>query len=142
MHYTAGRLADLWRADPNNYEDELKSLLGMTTDAEGFPVIRDQVISPRSLSIKDLGEAFLGTDGLRRIYEKGPRAYVRMAVEETGSGALGPSQFQAMNAWLGSVDGLLSAELMEKYALATMLARELVTWKMDVRVQENKILRY
>src|SRR5262245_21364376 len=142
MRMTTGKLADLWRADPSNYEGELAALLGVTTDDDGYACIRDQVLKPRSLSIKDVGEAFVGADVLRHVYDRGPVALARMVAEESGSGALGPSQFQAINAWLGSVDVLLGAEMMEKYAQETMVARELVTWKMNIRIQENMITRY
>ena len=160
MAITAGKLHKLYQSDPDNYLDELDNLLGKTVDESGYRVIRDPVFKPRQLSILDLGEAFLGREGLRSLYEHGPlgmrggqvRSRPRtasegsgwggMAFEEVGGGALGPSQFQDINAWLGTVDGLLGAELMAKYELATMVARELVTWKMQVRVQENKIVRY
>src|SRR5262245_44221131 len=142
MRMTAGKLADLWRSDAASYEDELESLLGVSTDEDGYHCIREQVLKPRPLSIKEIGEALLGADAGRHDYERGPASLARIATEEAGSGALGPSQFQPINAWLGTVDGLLGAEMMEKYALATMLARELVTWKMGVRIQENKITRY
>jgi hypothetical protein len=146
MGMTAGKLADLHRADPENYFNELDDLLGKTTDEDGYKVIKDPVFKPRQLSIKDVGEAFLGSEGMRRLYERGPFGLVggraRTVGEEVGGGALGPSEYQAINAWLGTVDGLLGAELLEKYALATMQARELVTWKLGVRVQENKLTRY
>src|SRR5262245_32893107 len=146
MRYTAGRLADLYRSAPETYEDELSSLLGITTDDEGFRRVVDPIIRPRQLSIKDVGEAFLGREAMARLYERGPfglRGGRAMTVgEEVGGGALGPSEFQSMNAWIATVDGLLGAELLEKYALATMLAREIVTWKMGVRIQENKQVRY
>jgi len=146
MVFTAGKLADLYRSDPESYETELHSLLGMTVDEGGYRCVKDPVFRPRSLSILDAAEAFLGRDGLRRLYESGPFGLqggrARTVGEEVGGGALGPSEFQGLNAWLGTVDGLLGAELLEKYNLATMLARELVTWKMGVRMQENKQIRY
>jgi hypothetical protein len=40
------------------------------------------------------------------------------------------------------VDGLLGAELLERYTFAVQLARELIDWKMDVRIQEGKMIRY
>src|SRR5262245_5743613 len=141
---TAGKLADLYNADPQGYWAELDALLGKTTDEDGFCVIKDPVLRPRQLSVKDLGEAFLGTEAMRRLHDRGPGGLrggrARTVFEEVGGGALGPSEFQQINAWLGTVDGLLGSELMEKYALATMLARDLVSWKMNVRVQENKII--
>lgn len=143
---TAGRLADLYRADPDSYLEELDSLLGKTVDESGYRCIKDPIIKPRSLSVLDVGEAMMGRDGLRRLYENGPFGLrggrARMVGEEVGGGALGPSEFQSLNAWLGTIDGLLGAELLDKYALATMLARELVMWKMGVRIQENKQIRY
>jgi hypothetical protein len=143
---TAGRLADLYRADPDAYPEELDALLGKTVDESGYRCVKDPVIRPRSLSLLDVGEAMLGRDGLRRLYENGPFGLrggrARTVGEEVGGGALGPSEFQSLNAWLGTIDGLLGAELLDKYALATMLARELVTWKMGIRIQENKQIRY
>src|SRR5262245_57151823 len=146
MGITAGRLADLYRQDPENYEPELHALLGYSTDEEGFRVIKDPVFKPRSLSVKDLGEAFLGTEGMRRLYEHGPFGLkggrARMVGEEVGGGALGPWGCSSLNAWLATLDGLLGGELLDRYNLATRLARELVTWKMRVRIQENKQVRY
>jgi hypothetical protein len=146
MPITAGRLVDLYRSDPHGYEEELQSLLGVTTDEDGYRCIKDPILKPRSLSIKDLGEAFLGRAGMRRLYERGPGGLrggrAAFAAEEVGGGALGPSEYQGINAWLGTVDGLLGAELLDRYNLATQVARELVTWKMNVRVQENKLTRY
>jgi hypothetical protein len=55
---------------------------------------------------------------------------------------LGPSQFLGLNAWLATVDGLLGAELLERYTFAVQMARELIEWKMDVRIQEGKMIRY
>ena len=146
MGFSAGKLADLWRENPDGYLDELDSLLGKTVDESGYRTIKDPVIKPRSLSILDVGEAFMGRDGLRRFYERGPFGLrggrARTVGEEVGGGALGPSEFASLNAWLATTDGLLGGELLAKYSLATMAARELVTWKMNVRVQENKLVRY
>src|SRR5262245_7185568 len=151
MPMTAGKLVALWRANPEDYEAELDGLLGKTVDEEGFRCIKDPVFRPRQLSILDVGEAFVGRDALRRLYSnpygmRGGRARTAPEVgwrfEEVGGGALGPSEFQAINVWLGTVDGLVGAELIDRYNLATMQARELVTWKLDVRVQENKLVRY
>src|SRR5262245_31317640 len=147
MIMAAGKLADLYRADPDNYESELHSLLGYSTDEEGFRCIdKGRILNPRSLSIKDLAEAFIGSAGLRRLYERGPFGLrggrAQMVGEEVGGGALGPSEFASLNAWLATVDGLLGGELLEKYNLATMLARELIAWKMGIRIQENKQVRY
>src|SRR5262245_38204555 len=147
MIMAAGRLADLYRQDPEGYESELHSLLGYSTDEEGFRCIdKGRILNPRSLSVKDLAEAFMGTDGMRRLYERGPFGLrggrARMVGEEVGGGALGPSEFSSLNAWLATVDGLLGGELLDKYNLATMLARELITWKMGIRIQENKQVRY
>src|SRR5262245_53140690 len=134
MALSAGKLAALYRADPDNYESELRSLLGFTTDEEGFACIRDPILKPRSLSVKDLAEAFRGRDGVKQVYDRGPgglrggRAQPLLVGEEVGGGALGPSQFSDINAWLATVDGLLGAELLAKYELATMVARALVTW--------------
>src|SRR5262245_36012554 len=68
MPMTAGKLLQLYRADPNNYLDELDTLLGRTVDEEGFKCIRDPVFKPRQLSILDVGEAFVGREGLRKLY--------------------------------------------------------------------------
>src|SRR5499427_11004455 len=136
MGYTAGKLADLWRENPDTYLDELDGLLGKTVDESGYRTIKDPVIKPRQLSILDVGEAFMGRDGLRRFYERGPFGLrggrARTVGEEVGGGALGPSEFASLNAWLATTDGLLGGELLAKYSLATMAARELVTWKMNV----------
>src|SRR5215471_5660303 len=97
---TAGKLAERWRADPDSYYDELDALLGKTTDDDGYKCIKDPVLRPRSLSIKDVGEAFLGRAELKHLYESGPFGLrggrARTVGEEVGGGALGPSQFQAI----------------------------------------------
>src|SRR5262245_44062685 len=151
MPMTAGKLVQLYNANPDGYLDELDQLLGRTTDEEGFKCIRDPMFRPRQLSILDVGEAFVGRDALRKLYDnpfgrRGGHAVTtppaNWRFEEVGGGALGPSEFQAINVWLGTVDGLVGAELIDRYNLATMQARELVTWKMGVRVQENKLTRY
>ena len=146
MGITAGKLLDLYRSNPDEYLGELDNLLGKTVDESGFRCIKDPVFKPRQLSILDLAEAFVGRDTLRRLYESGPGGLrggrAQVAAEEVGAGALGPSQYQAINAWLGTVDGILGAELLAKYNLATMIARELVTWKLNVRTQEGKLIRY
>src|SRR5262245_32940233 len=104
MAFSAGRLADLWRANPDDYEDELQSLLGVTTDDEGFRIVKDPIIKPRQLSVKDVGEAIMGAAAMRRLYERGPFGLrggrARTVGEEVGGGALGPSEFASLNAWL------------------------------------------
>jgi hypothetical protein len=152
MAITPGKLVKLYQADPDAYEDELQTLLGVTTDPEtGYRRIQDPVIRPRSVSILDVGEAFVGREALRRIYDRryglaGGRARTAppadWTFEEVGGGALGPSQFAGLNAWLATVDGLLGAELLERYTFAVQLARELIDWRMDVRIQEGKLIRY
>jgi hypothetical protein len=71
MAITPGKLVKLYQADPDAYEDELQTLLGVTTDPEtGYRRIQDPVIRPRSVSILDVGEAFVGREALRRIYDR------------------------------------------------------------------------
>jgi hypothetical protein len=151
MAITAGKLVKLYQADPENYEDELDRLLGVTEDDDRFRCVRDPVFRPRQISVLDVGEAFVGREGLRRIWQRpygmrGGRAHTRpdgtWAAEEVGGGAMGPSQFQALNAWMSTIAGLFGAELLAQSESAVQLARELVSWKMDVRVQEPMMVRY
>jgi hypothetical protein len=151
MRITPGRLLQRFRQDPATYEDELRTLLGFSVNERGYRCIKDPILRPRNVSILDVGEAFVGRDGLRHIYEhpyglRGGHALTQppadWAFEEVGGGALGPSQFAGLNGWLATVDGLLGAELLEQYVPAVQVARELVDWRLDVRVQENKLIRY
>jgi hypothetical protein len=151
MRITPGRLLQRFRQDPATYEEELRTLLGFSVNERGYRCIKDPILRPRNVSILDVGEAFVGRDGLRHIYEhpyglRGGHALTQppadWAFEEVGGGALGPSQFAGLNGWLATVDGLLGAELLEQYVPAVQVARELVDWRLDVRVQENKLIRY
>jgi hypothetical protein len=146
MAVTAGRLADLWRQDPEGYPAEVDTLLGFGKDEHGFACIKkDPILRPRQLSILDIGEAFCGRRVLDRLYNRRPGVRggdVRLAGEAAGDGALGPDQFSSINAWLGTTAGLLGAELLERYTYALQIARELVTWKTGIRIQENKLTRY
>lgn len=147
MRITAGKLAKMHKDNPDTYIDDVFEMLGYDHDEAGYKCINPQkkLFNQKQLSILDVGEAICGRETLRTLYEnpwgmRGGRA--KLAGEEVGGGALGPSQFQAINAWLGTTDGLLGAELMEHYTYAIKMAREVVTWEMDVRVQENKRIRY
>lgn len=148
MRMTAGDLVDLYEADPDNYYDELDARLGVTHDERGFKTIKSPLLNRRSLSFLDIGEAFCGKHVLRTLHERpygmrGGRARTRLAAgEEVGAGALGPSQFQAINAWLGTTAGLLGAELLARYEEAARIAREIVTWELNVRTQDVKLPRY
>ncbi len=152
MRITAGQLANKYnamvKANPKlpgrvvaeQYANEIRSELGYDVDDDGYKIInkKKQVFHQKQISILDLGEAICGRETLRKLYDNGPR----VVSEEVGGGALGPSQFAAINAWLGATDGLLGAELMEHYTYAIEMARVIVKWEMDVRFQENKRIRY
>ncbi len=156
MRMTAGRLVDHWRNNPdfvhNQYawEDELHAMLGHDIDDDGFKFINKEkrLFNQKQLSILDVGEAFCGRETLRTLWDKpygmrGGHANTSLPVgEEVGGGALGPSQFSTINAWLGTTDGLLGGELLERFTYAIQMAREIVKWDMDVRIQENKEIRY
>jgi hypothetical protein len=145
------KLVRTWRTDPDNYEQELEGLLGVITDENGYRCIRDPVIRPRRVSILDCAEAFIGREGLRAISGRpygmrGGRARLvpeaDWRAEDAGGGAIGPSHFGAMSAWLATTAGLFGAELLDQYNVIINPARQLVDWKMDVRVQEPMIARY
>jgi hypothetical protein len=79
MAIAPGRLAKLWQAAARKhqgdrdqalwaYEDELQALLGVSTDEHGYRRIVAPQIRPKQVSIRDVGEAFIGRQAMRDLY--------------------------------------------------------------------------
>lgn len=146
MGIDPGKLADLYKqVGPHEYSRILyKDLLGISTDDRGQLCIKDQKLTPGTIGIKELGEAFLGGPEFRRITQRPNGMRGGLAVMEVGEdgGAMVPSQFSNINAWLGTVGGLIDARVLAAYTNQAFIGTELVSLETDARTQEQKRVRY
>src|SRR4051812_12299983 len=108
MRITAGSLAKRMRAVPFKvFDRELDVLCGIKTKPNGARTLdreHEPVLTAESHSWCDIGEAVVGRDTMRKIRDlrfgtlKGGR-WQGPAAEAAGEGAMGPSQFAAINYW-------------------------------------------
>lgn len=151
MRITAGSLAKRMKSVPFNvYDRELDVLVGIKTLPNGARV-RDRKIDPvltvETHSWADIGEAVVGRPTMRRMKDlrfgtlRGGR-WQGPAAEAAGEGAMGPSQFAAINYWSETVARILEATQLEKFEEPQMTGPQLTTLKPGVVQNLGRRPRY
>ena len=97
--------------------------LGLTTNENGRPVIKEAKFQPRDFSFRGLAEALCGYGWAESIGRSTSNAY---QVFEAGGGSITPGDLPNVSAFLGSVSGLLDAALLEDYDKPDYIIDELV----------------
>lgn len=140
-HITTGAIAKRIReittegADPSQFDRELDAMTGIKTRPNGSRYIdprAERVITATTHSWAHLGEAICGPDVMRRLREtpygiRGGRARLAGTVFE--SGAMGPSQFAAINYWTDTIFRTLEAEMLAQFANPEFIGSQLTTLK-------------
>lgn len=152
MRITAGKLAQRIKAVPFHvFDRELDTLVGIKTLPDGRRV-RDKEVEPvltaTSHAWCDIGEAICGRDVLRRLRDKrfggtrGGRWFAQTAAEAAGEGAMGPSQFQAINYWSETTARILEALQLAKFDEPQMVGPLVTTLKPGVVQNVGRRSRY
>ena len=131
------------------YVDEVYRQCGIRYTPAGKMILEEKEakINPRMFSFTDLCEAFCGRSYLAKLRSapngmRGGKAVTVGAMEAIGGGALGPSMFQNINAWLGTVGGLLGATMLEGYNSQEFIGDKFCTIKTGSRFRGAKRIRY
>jgi len=150
---SVGGLLSLYESlgDVFQYLDALDSLLGVKTAPSGRMYRDRPKINPTDYSFTDLCEAFCGRKYLQTLKQtpygvRGGRAVTNPTIEQAreniGGGSLGPSQFLNINAFSGTVGGLLGASYMDGYNSANFIGDRITSLKTNIRGQNQKRVRY
>jgi hypothetical protein len=150
---TVGGLLSLYESlgDVHQYLDALDTLLGVRTAPSGREYRDRPKINPTDYSFTDLCEAFCGRRYLQTLKQapyglRGGRAVTNPTAEQAreniGGGSLGPSQFMNINAFSGTVGGLLGASYMDGYNSANFIGDRITSLKTNIRGQNQKRVRY
>lgn len=127
-----------------NFPNHFRRLLGVETKqypSGTFPCKYDSSkaqISPDEFSIREISEALLGqefVDGLHNI----KTASETMHELSEALSPVGPSTFSNINAWLGTVSGLVEQRIMAGYDMPDMIGRDVVEI-VPTRVNSQKII--
>lgn len=113
---------------PQGFVAALRAELGLSRDEQGNPRVKDQAISPESVSFESLANACFGYEAMGRLRESQGRLWntyefkrtyggTPLAYEAGGAlpGALTPGDFPNVSTFLGSVTGLLEAKMLSGY---------------------------
>lgn len=146
---TAGKLADRLKKIPfSQYERELDVLLGLKVLPNGARRV-DRSVSPEitgdSHSWADIGEAICGRDLMKRMKERrfgNIRGGRWEASEDAGAGAMGPSQFQAINYWSETTAKILEAVGLAQYEQPEFITDKITTLKPGVVMNMGRRSRY
>jgi hypothetical protein len=150
---SVGGLLSLYESlgDVHQYLDALDTLLGVRTAPSGRMYRERPKINPTDYSFTDICEAFCGRKYVRTLKEaphglRGGRAITNPTIEQAreniGGGAMGPSQFANINAFSGTVGGLLGASMMDGYNSANFIGDRITSLKPNIRGQNQKRVRY
>ncbi len=151
MRITAGSLAKRMKAVPfKTFDKELDVLVGIKTLPNGARV-RDReneaVLTAESHAWCDIGEAVVGREVMRKMRDmrfgtlKGGR-WQGPAAEGAGEGAMGPSQFAAINYWSETVARILEATQLVKFEEPQMSGPLLTTLRPGVVQNLGRRPRY
>jgi len=146
---TAGKLAERAKKIPfAQYERELDVLLGLKTLPNGAKRI-DHSVSPDlthdTLSWADVGEAFCGRDLMKKLRDRrfgSVRGGRWEATEDAGAGAMGPSQFQAINYWSETTAKILEAVGLMQYEQPEFITDKITTLMPGIVQNMGRMSRY
>lgn len=105
---------------------ELRKRFGLYEDQYGTPRLDEskQTMSPRSFSLRGLAESLVGHDWPDKLMAGNAQAF--RVFEAGGIGALTPANFPNVSAYLGSVIGLMDAQILKGYSLPEFIADKIV----------------
>lgn len=150
MRITAGKIAARIQAlrNPAQFDRELDVLCGIKTRPNGsrfLDTTEERVLTAESHSFADIGEAIVGRDTMRKLRDirfgriHGGRWE---ATEAAGDGAMGPSQFQAINYWSATTAKVLEAKQLEQFQQPEFLTDKLTTLNPGVVMNVGRRPRY
>jgi hypothetical protein len=117
---------------------ELRKRLGLYEDEYGTPRLNESqaTMSSRSFCIKGLAESLIGPDWADQIRQSNASAF--RVFEAGGVGAITPANLPNVSAYLGSVIGLLDAQILKGYSMPEFIADQLV----PTRPSKTRVSRY
>ncbi len=148
MRLTPGakRIAAL--RSPSAFSRELDMLTGIKTRPNGsryLDMSEERLLTHDTHSWAEIGEAVCGRDIMQRLRDKrmgGMRGGRWTATEDAGDGAMGPSQFQAINYWSETVARVLEALQLEKFQQVDFIGDKITTLKPGVVMNVGRRPRY
>lgn len=150
---TAGSLAKRIKelnGDEEQYHRELDVLCGIRTRPNGSRTLnrrRAPILTATSHSWSEIGEAICGRDVFAKLKDtrfgrmRGGRWQAPVA-EDAGAGAMGPSQFQAINYWSDTVAKILEAVQLMQYEQPEFIGDKVTTLKPGVVMNVGRRPRY
>lgn len=149
MRVTAGKIATRLKQVPfHQFDKELDMLVGIKTTPRGTRVIdrsAEALLTGETHSWAEIGEAICGMDLIRRLRDRrfgGLRGGRWEATEDAGAGAMGPSQFQAINYWSQAVAKILEAIQLNQYEQPEFIGSEITTLKPGIIQNLGRRPRY
>lgn len=118
------------------FVQDLRTMLGITENEKGNPVIREGAVAPEMISIPHLAEAACGRDFvLEHFYGNGVD---RLAILEAGAG-MDPSVMANINTYSLAVGGLLDAKIIASFNNPAYISDRLVTVQPTTKNGEKQI---
>ncbi len=152
MRVTAGSIAKRIKTlrNFNQFSKELDVLCGIKTRPNGSRYLdpsEERLLTADTHSWAEIGEAICGREVLQRMRDRRFRpmrgGHLQMDVaEDAGDGAMGPSQFQAINYWSETTARILEALGLEKFQDVEFLGDQVTTLKPGVVMNVGRRSRY
>jgi hypothetical protein len=119
------------------FVEHFRNDLGLTTNENGRPCVRDAKMKPSEFSFRGLAESLCGYAWVQNLEQSTSHAF--QVFEAGGNPAISPGNLPNVSAFLGSVSGLLDAAILQGYEKPEYIIDKLI-YTLPSKTRQKKLI--